>query len=142
MELNIKNIDNTKLDLGLRHEYVPDTKFNMSLDEDKRIVVDCEYFGVGEKLKYSSVDAQEETMSMDFRKVFKHKVKGIRNLVINKKPVTTSEEFLRYPGVATLDAILSNVVAHIIHSDELTEDEVKNSSSGSSSSEENTSTKN
>lgn len=142
MELNIKNIDNSKLDLGLRHEYVPDTKFNMSLEEDQRIVVDCEYFGVGEKLKYSSMDAQEETMSMDFRKVFKHKVKGIRNLVINKKPVTTSEEFLRYPGVTTLDAILSNVVAHIIYSDELTEDEVKNSSSGSSSSEENTSTKN
>ena len=125
MDININNIDVSKLDLGLRHEYIPDTTFNMSLDEDKRIIIDCEYFGVGERLKYTSVDA-DETASLDFRKIFKNKVKGIGNLVINKKPVTTSEEFLRYPAVPKLDAILSNVVAHIVHADELTEDEEKN----------------
>ena len=125
MKIEIKNIDNTKLDLGLRHEYTPDTEYNNSLDEKERIIVDCEYFGVGEKLKYSSVSADGEA-TMDFRKIFSKKVKGIRNLEINGKPVTTSDEFLKFPSIPVLDSILSDVVLHIITADELTEDERKN----------------
>lgn len=125
MKLEIKNIDNTKLDLGMRHEYIPDTEFNNSLDEKDRIVIDCEYFGVGEKLKFSFISTDGET-SLDFPKIFLKKVKGIRNLEINGKPVTTSEELLKYPGVPVLDAIMSDVVVHIIRADELSEDEVKN----------------
>ena len=125
MELNIKNIDITKADLGLRHDYIPQTEFNLALDEKERIVIDCEYFAFGEKMKYSSVNEDRE-YSMDFLKVFRKKVKGIRNLVINGKPVTTSDELLRYPGVPELDALMTDVVLHIIRSDELTEDETKN----------------
>lgn len=125
MELNIKNIDVTKADLGLRHEYIPQTDFNLALPEEQRIVIDCEYFALGEKMKYSNVNEDKE-YSMDFQKVFKKKVKGIRNLVINGKPVTTSEELLRYPGVPELDALMVDVVLHIIKSDDLNEDETKN----------------
>ena len=125
MELNIKNIDITKADLGLRHEYTPKTDWNLKEeDEEKRVIFDCEYFMLGEKMKYSTTS--EDGVSIDFQKVFKKKVKGIRNLEINGKPVTTAEELLKYPGVPELDALMVDVVAHILKSDDLTEDEEKN----------------
>ena len=125
MELNISNIDVTKLDLGLRHEYEPQTEYNLSLDEKDRIIVDCEYFAVGEKMKFSKIDENQE-MSIDFLKIFRKKVKGIRNLVINGKPVTTADELLRYPGIPVLDALMTDVVSHILKADDLGEDETKN----------------
>jgi len=127
MELNIKNIDITKADLGLRHEYAPKTEWNLAeKDEEKRVIFDCEYFMLGEKMKYSTVAGEDNAVSIDFQKVFKKKVKGIRNLEINGKPVTTAEELLKYPGVPELDALMVDVVAHILKSDDLTEDEEKN----------------
>ena len=133
MELNIKNIDITKADLGLRHEYVPTTTFNEGLDEKDRIVVDCEDLRVGERTSFISM-TQDEEVSMDvYRKIFAKKVKGIRNLIINGKPVTTAEELLKYPSITELDALLVNVAIHVLRADELTEDETKNSSSGSNS---------
>jgi len=127
MEINIKNIDETKADLGLRHEYVPDTVSNNALEEDKRVVVECEYLRVGERSAFFSVSADDKEVNMDlYRKIFRKKVKGIRNLVINKKPVTTAEEFLRYPSEAQLEGILIDVGLHIIKADSLTEDEEKN----------------
>ena len=125
MKLEYKNIDVSKLDLGLRHEYVPTTSFNMSLNEKERMVIDCEYFRVGEKMSFNEVSA-DGTATMDFRKIFLKKVKGIRNFEFNGKPVTTSEEFLKFPGVGEMDLIVMNVVLHIINADELTEDEAKN----------------
>lgn len=126
MDLNIKNIDTTKADLGLRHDYIPQTEWNLAEeDEDKRVVFDCEYFMLGEKMKYSSV-GEDNAMSIDFQKVFKKKVKGIRNLSICGKPVTTAEELLKYPGVPALDNLMADVVAHILKADDLTEDETKN----------------
>lgn len=125
MELNISNIDVTKLDLGLRHEYEPQTEYNLSLDEKDRIIVDCEYFAVGEKMKFSKIDENQE-MSIDFIKIFRKKVKGIRNLIINGKPVTTADELLRYPGIPVLDALMTDVVSHILKADDLGEDETKN----------------
>ena len=134
MEFEIKNIDTSKLDLGLRHEYVPAVKFNTDLPENERIVIDCEYLRVGERTSFLSVSAGENEVNMDiYRKMFAKKVKGIRNLVINGKPVTTAEEFLRYPSTTELDAILIFTGNHILRADELTEDEEKNSESGSNS---------
>ena len=40
MNINIENIDAKKADLGLRHEYIPNTQFNMEQPEDERIVVE------------------------------------------------------------------------------------------------------
>ena len=125
MKLNIRNIDTRKADLGLRHEYVPQTPYNLSLDEDERIVFDCEYFRLGEKMRYSSIGEDKE-VSLDFQKIFRKKVKGISNLEINDTPVTTAEELLKYPGVPELEALMMDVVLHIIQSDDLTEDETKN----------------
>ena len=125
MNIDIKNIDTKKADLGLRHEYVPQTPYNLSLDDDERIVFDCEYFRLGEKMKYSSIGEDKE-VSLDFQKVFRKKVKEIRNLKINGKPVTTAEELLRYPGVPELEELMMDVVLHIIRSDDLTGDEKKN----------------
>ena len=126
MDLNINNIDITKADLGLRHDYIPDTPFNMAIeDEEDRVVVDCEYFRLGEKMKYSTVNEDKE-VTLDFQKVFRKKVKGIRNLKINGKAVTTAEELLKFPSNAILEALMMNVVLHIVDSDSLTEDEEKN----------------
>lgn len=125
MNIDIKNIDTKKADLGLRHEYVPQTKLNLALEEEERIVLDCEYFLLGERSSYSKV-SDEEDVTLDFKKVFRKKVKGIRNLKINGKPVTTAEELLRYPGVPELEELMMDVVLHIIRSDDLTGDEKKN----------------
>lgn len=126
MNIEIKNIDNTKLDLGLRHEYIPTITFNEELKKEDKIVVDCEYLRVGERTSFISMTSDEE-VSMDvYRKIFAKKVKGIRNLTINEKPVTTAEEFLKYPSVMELDALLINVAVHVLRADELTEDERKN----------------
>lgn len=125
MNLNLKNIDIKKADLGLRHEYIPDISLNKGVKDDEKIVVDCEYFRIGEKMSFSTISEDREA-AIDLQKVFRKKVKGIRNLVINGKPVTTSEELLKYPGVPELEGLMMNVVLHIINSDDLTEDEEKN----------------
>ncbi len=127
MKLNIANIDITKLDFGLRHEYVVDAAFNKELPEEEQIIIDCEYLKVGERTAFLSVSADDNEVSMDiYRKMFVKKVRGIRNLVINGTPVTTAEEFLKYPATPELDAILIFTGNHILNADKLTEDEEKN----------------
>ena len=125
MNLNLKNIDIKKADLGLRHEYFPQTNLNKEAEENEKIVIDCEYFRMGERMSFSTVSEDRE-VNIDFPKVFRKKVKGIRNLEINGKPVTTAEELLKYPGVPELESLMMDVVFHIINSDDLTEDEEKN----------------
>lgn len=126
MNLNIKNIDTTKADLGLRHEYIPQTAFNKKQKEEEKIVVECEYLKVGEKVKYATTD-EEGNASLDFSKMFKKKVLEIRNLKINDKPVVSASELLKYPGGALeLEAIVIDVCAHLLNSESLNEDERKN----------------
>ena len=91
MNLNIKNIDTTKADLGLRHEYIPQTAFNKKQRDDEKIVVECEYLKIGEKVKYTTTD-EDGNASLDFRKMFKQKVLEIRNLKINETPVVGADE--------------------------------------------------
>ncbi len=126
MNIDIKNIDIKKADLGLRHEYTPQTPYNLAIENpEERVIMDCEYFRLGEKMNYSSISEDKE-VTLDFQKIFRRKVKGIRNLIINGTPVTTSEELLKYPGAPELEALMMDVVLHIIRSDDLTEDETKN----------------
>lgn len=126
MNIDIKNIDVKKADLGLRHEYIPQVPFNLAIENpEDRVVVDCEHFRLGEKMKYSIID-EDKDITFDFQKIFRRKVKGIRNLTINGKAVTTADELLNYPGISELEGLLMDVVLHIIRSDELTEDERKN----------------
>lgn len=140
MNINIENIDAKKADLGLRHEYIPNTQFNMEQPEDERIVVECEYLQVGEKVKYSTMSSDGEA-SIDIRRLFANKVKEIRNLKINGNAVVSASALLKYPGVLELEALVIDVATHLIKADELTGDERKNLSSASNSSEEKTSIK-
>lgn len=140
MNINIKNIDSSKADLGLRHEYIPQTKFNLEQAEEDRIIIECDYLQVGEKTKYSDIDPYEG-ISIDLRKLFANKVKEIRNLKINGKPVVSASALLKYPGVLELEALIIDVANHLLGADSLTGDERKNSESASNSSEEKTSIK-
>lgn len=142
LDIQIENIDESKADLGVRHEYIPQVAFNLAIEnEEERVVVDCDHFLPGEMSKYMTTNEDRE-MAYDLRKVFSKKVKGIRNLRINGKPVTTAEAILKYPSTLELDALVMDVALHIVKGERLSGDERKNLSSASSSSEENTSTKN
>lgn len=125
MDLNNKNIDTTKADLGLRHEYIPQTAFNKKQKEDEKIVVECEYLKVGEKVKYTTAD-EDGNASLDFIKMFKKKVLEIRNLKINDKPVVGADELLKYPSTIELEALVIDVCYHLLNSESLNEDERKN----------------
>jgi hypothetical protein len=125
MELNLQNIDITKADLGLRHDYIPQTVFNKKQKEDEQIVVECEYLKIGEKVKYTTSD-EDGKASIDLRKMFKEKVIEIRNLKINGKSVVSADELLKYPGALELEAIVIDVCAHLLNADSLNEEERKN----------------
>lgn len=125
MKLNINNIDIRKTDLGLVHDYIPQTDWNLSQDEGEQVHVECEYLKVGEKMRYTAA-SQDGTVSIDYQKLFKAKVKGIEGLEINGKKIVTPSDFLSYPSVQVLDELMMNVVVHILKSDSLTEDETKN----------------
>ena len=106
LDIQIENIDESKADLGVRHEYVPQVAFNLAIEnEEERVVVDCDHFLPGEMSKYMTTNEDRE-MAYDLRKVFSKKVKGIRNLRINGKSVTTAEAILKYPSTLELDALV------------------------------------
>lgn len=125
MNLNIKNIDTTKANLGLRHDYIPQTVFNKAQKEEEQIVVECEYLKVGEKVKYYTA-TDNDGATLDFRKMFKQKVLEIRNLKINGKPVVGADELLKYPGALELEALVIDVCSHLLNADMLNEEERKN----------------
>lgn len=125
MKLNINNIDIRKADLGLGHEYVPQTDWNLELAENDRVSVECEYLKVGEKAKFM-VAGTDGNASIDFSKIFESKVKSIRGLNINGSDVKSAKALLSYPGVSELDSLIMDVVLHILKADSLTEDESKN----------------
>lgn len=124
MNLNIKNIDITKADCGLKHTYTPQVKWNLDCDEESRVTVECEYFKSGERMKYTLLNS-DSSASIDFGKVFKDKVLKINGLAINGVPVTP-EKLIKAPAVPELEALVMDVAVHILSSDTLTKDEEKN----------------
>lgn len=125
MDLNIKNIDITKSDLGLGHTYVPQTVFNLAQKEDDRISMDIDFFKVGEKMKYTIL-SESGFGGLDIQRIFRDKVKAIRNFKVNGNPVKTSTAFLAYPSSPELEAIIMDVALYIVKADSLNEDERKN----------------
>ena len=125
MKLNINNIDIRKADLGLGHEYVPQTDWNLELTENERVSVECEYFKVGEKARFMVASA-DGTAAIDLAGVFSSKVKEIRGLSINGEDITTAKKLLSYPSIPELETMMMDVVLHILKADSLTEDESKN----------------
>lgn len=133
MKYDFTNIKvDTKADKAipkLRHTFEP-------LENDKDIVIECDYFQAGEKSSYLSISPDAKA-SFDNRKIFKDKVKDIRGFVISVTDARTgktkdieirdAETFLQYPDVGVFGEILGNVAHHLIFADGLTEPEVKNS---------------
>lgn len=141
LDLKVENIDTSKADLGIRHEYIPQVTFNLAIEnEEDRVVVECDHFRPGEMATYMSAD-RTDGIAYNIPKVFTKKVKGIRNLRINGTPVTTAEALLKYPSSPELDALVWDVALHIVSGERLNGDERKNLSSASNSSEEKTSIK-
>lgn len=133
MKYDFTNIKvDTKADKAipkLRHSFEP-------LENDKDIVVECDYFQAGEKSKYLAISA-DGNVSFDHRKIFKNKVRDIRGFVISVTDSRTgktkdvdirdADTFLQYPDMGVFNEILSSVALHLILADGLTETEVKNS---------------
>lgn len=124
MELTIKSIDITKADLGLRHEYVPQVSWNLAADEDDRVVVELDYLKVGERMKYISTIG--DGGNLDTTRLFKDKVRKIKNFKLNGSAIKTAEQFLRFPVVREMDEMLNDVCMHLVLADTLNEEEEKN----------------
>ena len=123
MDLTIKNIDVTKTNVNLKHEYVIDTPEN--LKEKEPVSVICTWLKTGEISAYYKTDG--ESSYIDMRALFNKHVKEIKNLTVNGVQITLPEQYLRLPNSTELNTILSNVGSHIISGYDLTDDEVKNS---------------
>lgn len=121
MNFNISNIDLTKADPCLEHEYVIETEENMGLPKDERISVICSYIKVGEQTRYI-----DKAGSFDAVKIVADKVKKIKNLSVNGVPITDAKVFTNLPSANPLMEIFSMIFAHIVAGARLTEDEEKN----------------
>lgn len=125
MNFNYKNVDENKTDLGVKHNYIPEVAWNIDCEDSERVSVDCEYFKVGERVKYTSF-SKDGMGGLDLTKIFKDKVKKINNLFINGKEITSAEKLLGYPSSVELEAFISDVVVHLIEADSLNKEEQKN----------------
>ena len=125
MKFNYKNVDESKTDLGIRHTYTPMVEWNIDCDDADRVTVECDYFKVGERVKYTTF-SKDGAGGLDLTRVFKDKVKKINNLVINDKEINTAEKLLAYPTSVELEALMSDVVVHLIEADSLNKEETKN----------------
>ena len=125
MNFNYKNVDENKTDLGVKHNYIPEVAWNIDCEDSERVSVDCEYFKVGERVKYTSF-SKDGMGGLDLTKIFKDKVKKINNLFINGKEITSAEKLLSYPSSVELEAFISDVVVHLIEADSLNKEEQKN----------------
>ena len=125
MNFNYKNVDENKTDLGVKHNYIPEVAWNIDCEDSERVRVDCEYFKVGERVKYTSF-SKDGMGGLDLTKIFKDKVKKINNLFINGKEITSAEKLLGYPSSVELEAFISDVVVHLIEADSLNKEEQKN----------------
>lgn len=125
MNFNYKNVDENKADLGIKHTYTPMVEWNIECDEADRVTVDCEYFKVGERVKYTTF-SKDGSGGLDLTRVFKDKVKKINNLTINGKEITSADKLLGYPSSVELEAFISDVVVHLIEADSLNKEEQKN----------------
>ena len=125
MNFNYKNVDENKADLGIKHTYTPMVEWNIECDDADRVTVDCEYFKVGERVKYTTF-SKDGSGGLDLTRVFKDKVKKINNLIINGKEITSADKLLNYPSSVELEAFISDVVVHLIEADSLNKEEQKN----------------
>lgn len=125
MNLIYANIDESKADLGLRHTYIPEVEWNIECDDNDRVSVECEYFRPAERTKYTTF-SKEGSGGIDIDKIFRDKVKKINNLQINGKEIDTADKLLKYPSSIEIDALVNDVVLHLMNTESLNKEEVKN----------------
>ncbi len=125
MNFNYKNVDESKADLGLNHTYIPEVEWNIDCDDVDRVSVECEYFRPAERTKYTTF-SKDGAGGIDIEKIFRNKVKKINNLTINEKEVDTADKLLKYPSTIEIDALVNDVVLHLLNTESLNKEEVKN----------------
>lgn len=107
----------------IEHTYLP-------LKDFPDVVVTCDYFKAGEKVKYMTFNDNGK-MSLDITKIFRDKVKSIAGLTVKLKggkelAITDADTLLAFPDSGVFSAIVLATSTHIATADDLTEDEVKN----------------
>lgn len=125
MNFNYKQIDETKADMGLKHTYIPEVEWNIDCEEADRVSVECEYFKPAERTKYTSF-SKDGANGIDIERIFRDKVKKINNLSINGKEIDSADKLLKYPSTIELDALVNDVVIHLLNTESLNREEVKN----------------
>lgn len=129
MNFKLKNIDATKAEPSLKHEYVIEKDWN--LDENP-VSVTAKYLRAGETVQFIRT-REDGSSTIDARELFKKKVVEIHNMTIedekgNKRNIQRPEDFLELPddGSGYMTDIIMDVMAHLLNSNKLSEDEVKN----------------
>lgn len=125
MNLNYKQVDETKADMGVRHTYIPEVDWNIECEDEDRVSVECEYFRPAERTKYTSF-SKEGTSGIDIERIFRDKVKKINNLLINGNKIETADKLLKFPSTKELDALVNDVVIHLLNTESLHREEIKN----------------
>lgn len=126
MNIILKNLK-TKTEAGktkvdLEHVYQP-------LKENEDLKVHCSYFKPGEMVTYFIYD-QNGKATADLPGIFRDKVTKIEGLTVETEKDTlkieTSRDLLSLPTLPVLTDIVMNTATHLMSSDGLNEDEVKN----------------
>lgn len=136
MELTIKNlnVDELKGRPNLKHKFVFVRDWNDAENDKDKVFVECRYLRAGEIQDYIRTvqggDGSEPSTSFDMRMIFKRTVLAIRNFKVNGKDIVDPAEFLNLPAVKIVDEMISEYFSHIVTGEGLTEDEEKNSGSG------------
>lgn len=126
MNIVLKNLK-TKVDAGktkieLEHIFQP-------MADAKELKVHCSYFRPGELTAYFTYDSDGKA-SADFQRIFRDKVSKIEGLSIETDKETikieSAEDLLELPNLPVLSEIVMKTASHLISSDGLSEDEIKN----------------
>nr|DAI52562.1 MAG TPA: hypothetical protein [Caudoviricetes sp.] len=127
MNIVLKNL-RTKVDAGktkieLEHIFQP------FANGAKELKVYCSYFRPGELTTYFTYDSDGKA-SADFQRIFRDKVSKIEGLSIETDKETikieSAEDLLELPNLPVLSEIVMKTASHLISSDGLSEDEIKN----------------
>lgn len=113
----------------LEHEYRP-------VKDDQDIIVRCEHFTAGEKMKYAAVRT-DGTFYFDYARIFADKTTSIEGLTLTFRDAKTGKAtdvkitdpyvLVGMPDKGIVSEIVRETALHLINGESLTEKEEKNS---------------
>lgn len=131
-------LNKDKANPNTRHKRYPDISFpmedgthvdNLDLPVDERVVVVCDYLTVGERDKYTYIDAKGNS-KVSLSDMFKGQASEIHHLLhpTEDREITVEEltEVYGGEGSSVAQAIVVDIAVHLMQGSELTEDERKN----------------